>query len=116
MIYMIFEVTPKEGRMPEYLDLAARLRDDLLKCPGFVRAERFTSMSEGGKLLSLSVWESDTALSEWRNRVEHRLSQLTGRDSLFEGFSITVASGIRSYTGTERIEAPEDSNRYHGIS
>lgn len=100
--------------MNDYLDLAAKLKDELVKSEGFIRAERFSSFANGKKLLSLSVWESEEAVSKWRNQTEHRMSQRQGHDSLFESYTITVASKIRSYTNTDRSEVPEDSKKVFG--
>ena len=113
MIYVIFEVKVKENYMDQYLSLAADLKSHLEKCEGFIRSERFASFAEENKLLSLSVWESEEDVARWRNQVEHRLSQKHCRDSLFDNYTITVASGIRSYTDTCREEAPADSNEFH---
>ena len=33
-------------------------------------------------------------------------------EKLFESYKITVCSEIRSYTNTERTQAPQDSNQY----
>ena len=114
MVLVIFEVTIKKGCMDSYLDLASRLKDELVKSEGFVRAERFSSLVNEGKLLSLSVWESEEAVSKWRNQIDHRMSQRKGHDSLFESYTITVASKIRSYSNTERSEVPEDSKEIFG--
>ncbi len=110
MILVIFEVTIKEGCMNSYLTVAAKLKEKLTEAKGFIRAERFQSLITGRKLLSLSVWESEEAVNEWRNQSEHRKGQRQGRDSMFESYTITVASSLRSYTDTERQEAPADSN------
>src|SRR3712207_3799469 len=59
MIAVIFEVEPAEGRFDEYLDHAARLKPFLEKVPGFISVERFRSLSNPGRLLSLSFWEDD---------------------------------------------------------
>lgn len=111
MVFVIFEVTIKKNCMGSYLELAAKLKDELVKSEGFIRAERFSSLVNEGKLLSLSVWESEEAVSKWRNQTEHRMSQRQGRDSLFESYTITVTSKIRSYSNTERLEVPEDSQK-----
>jgi heme-degrading monooxygenase HmoA len=58
------------------------------------------------------TWESEEAVTRWRNTVKHRLSQQEGRDKLFESFKITVCSVIREYSDTDRKEAPQDSNEY----
>ena len=82
---------------------------------GFVRAERFSSLNEEGKLLSMNVWTDETAAERWRNVMQHHMSQKEGREKLFEGYKITVCSEIRSYTDTDRSQAPQDSNRYFGV-
>ena len=109
MVFVIFEVTIKKGCMDSYLELAAKLKEEIVRSEGFIRAERFSSLVNEGKLLSLSLWESEEAVSKWRNQTEHRMSQQQGRDSLFESYRITVTSKIRSYSNTDRSEAPEDS-------
>lgn len=112
MILVLFEVKARPGCMEQYLELAAALKESLARAEGFVRSERFASLANEGKLLSLSVWESEEAVEKWRNQAQHRLSQRQGRDSVFESFTITIASPLRTYTATEREEAPADSNTY----
>ena len=115
MIFVLFEVTIRKEYMDNYLDLAAILKDELVKSEGFIRSERFSSLTNEGKLLSLSIWESEEAVSKWRNQTEHRMSQQQGRDSIFENYTITVTSKIRSYSNIERTEAPKDSNKIFGL-
>lgn len=111
MIFVLFEVIIKKDCMDSYLSAAAGLRDELIKSEGFIRSERFSSLVNDRKLFSLSVWENEEAVSKWRNQIEHRISQKQGRDSIFESYTITVTSKIRSYSNIDRIEAPEDSNQ-----
>lgn len=110
MIFVIFEVTIKEDCMDGYIAMASKLKDSLARAKGFIRSERFSSLVTERKLLSLSVWENEDAVDEWRNQKEHRMSQQKGRDSIFESYTLTVASPLRSYTNQERQEAPADSN------
>lgn len=111
-IIVLFEVTPTKEGMQKYLDLAAALKPMLAGFEGFIRAERFSSLNEEGKLLSMNVWTDETAVERWRNVMQHRMSQKEGREKLFESYKITVCSEIRSYTETERTQAPADSNKY----
>ncbi len=111
-VIVVFEVSPKEEGLNEYLSLAANLKSELSKIEGLISIERFSSLNEEGKLLSLSVWENEEAVARWRNHVAHRESQKAGHDSLFEKYHITVASIIREYTDTDRTQAPDDSNEY----
>lgn len=98
--------------MPEYLSLAADLKDALQQTEGFIRAERFSSLTNEGTLLSLSLWENEAAVETWRTLMRHRMSQKQGRDRLFDGYSITIASKVRQYTDLSRTEAPQDSNAF----
>lgn len=111
-VIVLFEVTPTALGMHRYLDLAASLKGLLDGFEGFVRAERFESLSEKGKLLSMNVWTDEGAVERWRNVVEHRMSQREGREKLFKSYKITVCSAIRTYTDADRTEAPRDSNVY----
>ena len=111
MVLVLFEATIKEGGMDDYLAAAYRLKKTLVQAKGFLRSERFSSLAEGQKLLSLSVWENEEAVREWRNQQEHRKSQQAGRASIFEHYTITVVSPLRRYTDQRRRAAPADSNQ-----
>jgi heme-degrading monooxygenase HmoA len=111
-VVVIFEVKYKTGYENEHLSLAADLKSELSKAEGFISSERFSSLSEEGKILSLSVWESEEAVTKWRNQIAHRKCQKAGHDFLFEKYRITVTSVIREYTDKDRIQAPHDSNDY----
>ena len=111
MILVLFEVVIRKNCMNDYLAIAGNLKEELIKNDGFIRSERFSSLVNDRKLLSLSSWESEEAVNKWRNQREHRIGQQQGRNSIFESYTITVASKIRSYGNIERSEAPEDSNK-----
>ena len=111
-ILVLSEVKPAKAGMQKYLGLAAMLKPMLAGFEGFIRSERFSSLNEDGKLLSMNVWTDEAAVERWRNVMQHRMSQKEGRDKLFESYKITVCSEIRSYTDTERAQASQDSDRY----
>lgn len=114
MIAVIFEVWPADGRKDGYLDHAARLRPELEKIPGFISVERFQSISEPGKMLSLSFWKDEAAVSAWRNHEMHRATQAAGRGGIFRDYRLRVAGVMRDYGMTERREeAPADSRQKH---
>ena len=114
MIAVIFEVWPAEGERQHYLDLAAALRADLATVDGFVSVERFQSLSDPGKLLSLSFWRDEEAVRAWRNRPPHRATQAKGRAGVFADYRLRVAGVLRDYGMAERAEAPGDSRAAHG--
>lgn len=113
MIAIIFEVTPAEGRRADYLAIAAGLRAELEAVPGFVSVERFESLTTPGKMLSLSFFESEAAVRDWRSRSAHRAAQAAGREELFAGYRLRVAEVLRDYGMAERDEAPADSRALH---
>ena len=88
MIAVIFEVFPAEGKVQEYLDIAAKLKPVLENIDGFISIERFSSFSVEGKLLSLSFWRDEKAIEEWRNNESHRLAQEKGRDVIFSDYRL----------------------------
>jgi heme-degrading monooxygenase HmoA len=114
MIAVIFEVEPAEGRNDDYLDHAARLRPELEAMPGFISVERFRSLTNPAKLLSLSFWEDEAAVAHWRNHQGHRATQAAGRAGIFAGYRLRVAAVLRDYGMNERDEAPADSRARHG--
>ncbi|WP_135468005.1 antibiotic biosynthesis monooxygenase family protein [Crenalkalicoccus roseus] len=116
MIAVIFEVEPAEGQLDAYLDHAARLRAELETMPGFLSVERFRSLANPAKLLSLSFWEDEEAVRRWRNHAAHRAAQRAGRDGVFAGYRLRVAAVLRDYGPAERREqVPADSNAAHAV-
>jgi heme-degrading monooxygenase HmoA len=113
MIAVIFEALPAERKWDEYLELAASLRPELAKIEGFISVERFQSMADPKKVLSLSFWEDEASISQWRNVELHREAQSQGRASVFNNYRIRIGSIVRDYGMAERMEAPKDSSIIH---
>lgn len=114
MIAVIFEVWVAEGSKDDYLELAAGLREELEAVDGFISVERFESIYDPGKLLSLSFWRDEEAVAAWRNHAHHRATQMKGRKGIFADYRLRVANVERDYGLNERGQAPEDSRRCHG--
>jgi heme-degrading monooxygenase HmoA len=114
MIAVIFEVWPKPGCRQQYLDLAAELRPLLAEVDGFISVERFESLTEPGKVLSLSVFRDEAAVAAWRKLDPHRQAQARGRNELFARYRLRIAGVIRDYGMDAREEAPADSVSLHG--
>jgi heme-degrading monooxygenase HmoA len=109
MIAVIFEGIVQEDGKDAYLDAAARLRPLLANIDGFLSIERFESLTTPGKILSLSFWRDEEAVSRWRNLPEHREVQRVARQSIFRDYRLRVAHVLRDYGMSERSEAPDDS-------
>ncbi len=104
---VIFEVWPKQGSKDAYLDIAAALRSELEQIDGFISVERFASLTEEGKMLSLSFWRDEAAIVRWRQHAEHQAAQGRGRHELFANYRLRVASVIRDYGPEDREQAPQ---------
>ncbi|HEU0218848.1 MAG TPA: antibiotic biosynthesis monooxygenase [Stellaceae bacterium] len=111
---VIFEVWPKEEGRQDYLDIAAALRPTLEKMDGFISIERFQSLTDPSKILSLSFWRDDAAIAQWRQVERHRLAQAKGRAEIFRDYRLRIAAVVRDYGMDERAEAPADSRERHG--
>jgi heme-degrading monooxygenase HmoA len=114
MIAVIFEVLPFSARKQEYLDIAASLAPLLKEMDGFISIERFQSLSDAHKILSLSFWRDEKAVTGWRNIEAHRGAQSRGRNDVFQDYRIRVAGVICDYGLNERDHAPQDSRCQHG--
>lgn len=113
MIAVIFEVIPSANGKGEYLDIAAKLRPELDKIDGFISVERFQSLSDPTKILSLSFWRDEEAIKQWRNKEVHRAAQAKGRVLVFEDYRLRIAEVKRDYGKFEREQVPEDSKKLH---
>ncbi len=113
MIAIIFEVWPKNGQQDAYLEMAGEMRRLLDDVDGFISVERFQSLTEPGKLLSLSFFRDQQAVERWRNTIEHRQAQSMGRQQFFDNYRIRVVEVLRDYGKDERDEVPADSLAVH---
>ena len=111
MIAVIFEVWP--DRRQDYLDIAAELRPHLKQIDGFISVERFESLTEEGKMLSLSFFRDEAAVEAWRNVAEHRVAQAKGRAGIFRDYRLRIAGVVRDYGMNDRAQTPTDSKAAH---
>ena len=106
MIAVIFEVVPSAEGRPAYLEHAARLKPMLEQMDGFISVERFQSLTNPDKLLSLSFWRDEEAVRGWREHGEHRIAQQAGRAGVFDDYRLRVAAVVRDYGMFERDQVP----------
>jgi len=114
MVSVIFEVWPHPQHRDGYLDWAAELKSELLEMDGFLSIERFQSLTEPDKLLSLQFWRDESCLAAWRNLEAHRAAQNAGRQTMFREYRLRIAEVVRDYGLKDRDEAPADSRAAHG--
>jgi heme-degrading monooxygenase HmoA len=107
MYVVIFEVQPHPGQAAEYLDIAASLRAELADIDGFISVERFASLTQPDKYVSISYWREEAAIQAWRTHAEHQAAQQKGRQHIFAHYQIRVAHVVRDYGMHDRAAAPQ---------
>ena len=113
MIAVIFEVEPRDAEA--YFARAADLRPLLDEIDGFVSIERFQSLSDPTRVLSLSFWRDEEAVAQWRNLEAHRAAQAEGRAHIFRDYRLRIAAVVRDYGMRDRTQAPQDSRVAHAL-
>ena len=113
MIAVVFEVYLKSDYKKDYFTLATALKLALTEIDGFISVERFQSINDPDKYLSLSFWRDEQAVKTWRNTDQHRQAQQAGRSDIFTDYRIRVAEITRDYTMNNPEQAPTDSQKKH---
>ncbi len=113
MIAVIFEFETHSGKRDDYLEFAAELNRDVAEVDGFLSIERFESLGQPGRYVSISYWRDEAAIATWRNLQSHRAAQHAGRESIFNDYRLRVAEVLRDYGMTDRSQAPADSRATH---
>lgn len=106
MIAVIFEVEPTAQGYTQYLEHAVRLKPMLEQVDGFISVERFCSLTNPEKILSLSFWRDEQSVRVWREQAEHRRTQSAGRNVIFSEYRLRVAEVARDCGLYEREQAP----------
>lgn len=106
MIAVIFEVELAEDSSDEYLCIAQSIRPQLENIEGFISVERFQSLVDPQKLVSLSFFRDEEAVMRWRKVMAHKDAQQRGRNGVFKDYRLRVAEVVRDYGMFERDEAP----------
>ena len=100
-VVVLLEVTLLEGQKDGFLAKAEQIQSHLAHVPGFVRSERFQSVSEPNKVLSLSVWKDNESVKAFLTSEEHRKAQRESMEGVFSDYRITVASADRVFSPHE---------------
>lgn len=108
MIAVIFEVTPTENGKERYFEIAGDLKSLLSEMDGFISIERFQSITNPSRYLSLSFWRDEDSVRLWRNQIDHREAQREGKNSLFQDYRLRVANVLRDYGMDDRQQSPVD--------
>ena len=105
MIAVLFEADVTPAQQARYLQLAAELKPLLADIEGFISIERFQSLTTPGKILSLSWWQNEEAVLQWKRNVMHKAAQEEGRKSIFAFYRIRIMQLAREYSSENREKA-----------
>lgn len=114
MIVMVFEFDVEPKEYEAYLQESADLRQHLAQIDGFISVERFESQTTPGRFVAIGYFETEDAVTQWRNLPAHRRAQALGRSRFFTRYRLVMAKALRDYTHELRDSAPEDSQQAHG--
>jgi heme-degrading monooxygenase HmoA len=76
--------------------------------PGFLGVER--ADDEDGLGITVSYWESEAAIANWRRHAEHRVAQSTGIEQWYEQFVTRVAKVERVRVFEREFNNPEHTS------
>jgi heme-degrading monooxygenase HmoA len=109
MVVMVFEFNVEPKEYEAYLKESADLRQHLAQIDGFISVERFESQVTPGRFVAIGYFESEEAVTRWRNLPAHRRAQALGRSRFFTSYRLVMAKALRDYTHDLRDGAPDDS-------
>jgi heme-degrading monooxygenase HmoA len=90
----IFTSTRTEGDQG-YSAMAQRMIDLASAQPGFLGVE--SARGSDGLGITVSYWENEEAIREWRAHFEHQAAQAAGRKIWYEEFEVRIARVERAY-------------------
>ena len=102
MLIVVFEFTLNKGVGDRYFELVGMMREEIQNQPGFISIERFRHLDDEDRVVSISTWESEDAIKEWKANLKHRMAQKEGKKLIFKSYRLRVANVIRDYGMTEK--------------
>jgi heme-degrading monooxygenase HmoA len=83
-----------------YGDMSAKMVEMAAQQPGFLGVE--SARGADGLGITVSYWESEEAIANWRSNAEHRIAQQNGRERWYSEFVTRVAKVERARTFTKQ--------------
>ena len=79
-----------------YGDMSTKMVELASRQPGFLGVE--SARGADGLGITVSYWESEEAIANWRRDAEHRIAQSHGREKWYAEFTTRVAKVERART------------------
>lgn len=80
-----------------YAQMADTMAELAENIPGYIGRE--TARDADGFAVTVSYWETEAAIKQWREHAKHQLAQKLGKDRWYDHYSLRVAKIERQYQG-----------------
>ena len=91
---VIFSSRRTEGDN-DYAEMAARMEELAATMPGYLGIE--SARGADGFGITVSYWESEEAIANWKKHAEHLIAQRRGRGEYYSDYQVRVAKVERAY-------------------
>ncbi|HET6348509.1 MAG TPA: antibiotic biosynthesis monooxygenase [Candidatus Krumholzibacteria bacterium] len=91
---VIFTSLRKKDAIDEYGDASERMHALARTMPGYLGIE--SARGEDGVGITVSYWESEEAIKNWREHAEHLVVQRIGRERFYEWYESRVGKVERA--------------------
>lgn len=97
---VIFTSRRKPGIEDDYGDVSARMAELAQTMPGYLGIE--SARGADGLGITVSYWESEAAIKNWREHAEHLVVQRMGREKFYEWYESRVGKVERAVSFPSR--------------
>ena len=84
-----------------YGRMAERMVELAGQQPGFLGVE--SARDAGGLGITVSYWESEEAIAQWKANAEHQVAQATGKKTWYSDYQLRVARVERDYGKPSKV-------------
>jgi heme-degrading monooxygenase HmoA len=95
--YAVIFSSLRQGEDNDYGRTADRMVELAAEQPGFLGVESLRGADGFG--ITVSYWESEEAIKNWKRHAEHTAARERGRKEWYEHFELRVAKVERAYAG-----------------
>jgi len=92
---VIFSSERTEQDEKSYSDMAELMETMAATMPGFLGIE--SARNDDGFGITVSYWETEEAIANWKKNVDHIEAQNLGRSDWYKDYSVRVAKVERAY-------------------
>ena len=102
--YAVIFTSTRTEAVEGYDEMSDKMIEMAAQQPGFLGVE--SARGDDGLGITVSYWESEEAIANWRRNAEHRIAQSKGRDTWYTEFVTRVAKVERTNKFTKSAALP----------